>query len=152
MSGSFMSISDASIRPAISPVPATGPDTRSIGIPLASTRPVRYVCDMQPDPAMLEKLVSDVLEVVKPLRIILFGSAARGEMTQRSDLDVMVVVPDGARQNRIAKDLYHHVSIDISKDFVVVTKSQLEDYADWPYTPIMYALREGKELYRAAGS
>ena len=35
------------------------------------------------------------MEAVHPLRIILFGSAARGEMGADSDLDVLVVMPDG---------------------------------------------------------
>jgi uncharacterized protein len=42
---------------------------------------------MGPDPAILEDLVRRVIESVHPLRIILFGSAARGEMGPNSDLD-----------------------------------------------------------------
>jgi len=114
--------------------------------------PACYFAAMQPDPKVLDKLVRGILEVVKPLRIILFGSAARGEMTPRSDLDVMVVVPDGLRPLQVGKDLYQHVHLGMPKDFIVVTKSQMDDYADWPYTPIIYALREGKELYRAPES
>lgn len=35
------------------------------------------------------------MDAVHPLRIILSGSAVRGEMTPGSDLDVLVVMPDG---------------------------------------------------------
>ena len=38
-------------------------------------------CPMQPDEAKLQELVNRIVEAVHPLRIILFGSAARGEMT-----------------------------------------------------------------------
>ena len=35
---------------------------------------------MQSNPEVIEQLVQRIIEIVQPLRIILFGSAARGEM------------------------------------------------------------------------
>jgi predicted nucleotidyltransferase len=49
---------------------------------------------MSPDPAVLQELVRRVVDSVQPLRIILFGSAARGEMGPNSDLDALIVVTD----------------------------------------------------------
>ena len=49
---------------------------------------------MAPDPAVLNELVRRVVDSVQPLRIILFGSAARGEMGPNSDLDTLVVMED----------------------------------------------------------
>ena len=35
---------------------------------------------MNPDPAILDELVRRIVESVHPLRIVLFGSAVRGDM------------------------------------------------------------------------
>lgn len=86
-----------------------------------------------------------------PKRIVLFGSAARGQMGPHSDLDVMVVVSDGTHRRRTSQVLYRALAnLDIAKDLVVVTESDIARYADEPSLVIRPALREGKELYRAA--
>lgn len=40
---------------------------------------------MHPDPNILDDLVRRIVEVVQPQRIILFGSAARGDMRPDND-------------------------------------------------------------------
>ena len=47
---------------------------------------------MQSEPEVIEQLIRRIIELVQPLRIILFGSAARGEMGPDSDIDVLVVM------------------------------------------------------------
>ena len=46
---------------------------------------------MKIDEKLIKKAVSRILNVVKPERIILFGSAATGEITPDSDLDLLVI-------------------------------------------------------------
>lgn len=104
---------------------------------------------MGPDPALLERLVEGIVAAVSPLRIILFGSAARGEMGPDSDLDVLVVVPDGVDRLGKALEIYSKVRLGFAKDVVVATESDVSRHADNPYLLIRDALREGKELYRA---
>jgi len=48
-----------------------------------------------PDPAMLAEVVRRIVEVAHPDRIVLFGSAARGEAMAESDLDFLVELEDG---------------------------------------------------------
>jgi predicted nucleotidyltransferase len=50
------------------------------------------------DESLLGEIVRRVLSVARPDRIILFGSAATGEMTKDSDIDLLVVAP--APKNR----------------------------------------------------
>ncbi|RPJ53306.1 MAG: nucleotidyltransferase domain-containing protein [Acidobacteria bacterium] len=38
----------------------------------------------------LNEIVRRIIEVAQPLRIVLFGSAARGAATSRSDLDILM--------------------------------------------------------------
>ncbi len=101
---------------------------------------------------LLSELTRRIVESVHPLRIILFGSAGRGEMGPDSDLDVLVVMPDGIHRRRTAQQLYRDLSgLGIAKDIVVVTESDLREFGDEPSLVIKPALEEGRELYHAGG-
>jgi predicted nucleotidyltransferase len=45
------------------------------------------------DDSLVREIVRRLLGVTRPDRIILFGSAATGEMTRDSDVDLLVVAP-----------------------------------------------------------
>ena len=106
---------------------------------------------MQPDPKLLEELVRRIIAVAHPRRIILFGSAARGDMGPDSDLDVLVVMPDGTHRRRTAQEIYRHMwGFGFAKDIVVVTESDVREYGSNPYMIIKNVLEEGRELYRAS--
>ena len=99
---------------------------------------------------VLDEVVKRTVKAVQPLRIILFGSAARGTMGQDSDLDLLVVVPDGVHRRRTAQAVYKSLrGIGFAKDVVVVTESDIREYGDNPSLIIYPALRQGKELYHA---
>jgi len=103
-----------------------------------------------PDQRVLDELVRRTVEAVRPLRIILFGSAARGQMGPHSDLDVLVVMPDGCDRRAVAGRLYRaYRGLGLAHDIVVVSESDVEQYGQNPYLVIYTALKEGKELYRA---
>jgi predicted nucleotidyltransferase len=104
----------------------------------------------QPDPRLLEELVQRIVAAVHPLRIVLFGSAARGEMGPDSDLDVLVVMPDGVHRRETAQLIRRRLmGFGFAKDIVVVTESDVEKYRSNPYMIIKPALEEGRELYHA---
>lgn len=99
---------------------------------------------------LLDEVVKRTVKAAQPLRIILFGSAARGTMGQDSDLDLLVVVPDGVHRRRTAQAVYKSLrGIGFAKDVVVVTESDIREYGDNPSLIIYPALRQGKELYHA---
>ena len=105
---------------------------------------------MQPDVDLLEELVRRTIQAVQPLRIILFGSAARGDMGPNSDLDVLVVMPDGMHRRKTAQLIRRHLmGLGFAKDIVVVTQSDIEKHGSNPYMIIKPALDEGRELYHA---
>ncbi len=100
---------------------------------------------------VLDELVQRTVESVHPRRIVLFGSAARGQMGPHSDLDLLVVMPDGCDCLAVAQELHGYLSgLGVAKDIVVVQQSDVERHGDNPYLIIHAALSEGKELYRAA--
>ena len=105
---------------------------------------------MKPDPKVIDDLVRRIVEIVNPLRIILFGSAARGEMGPHSDLDVLVVMPDGVHRGKTAQDIYRKIwGFGFPKDIIVVTESDVIQYGSNPYMIIKNALEEGREVYDA---
>ncbi len=60
----------------------------------------------QVDPSVLDVLVRRVVASVHPERIVLFGSAARGEMGPHSDVDLLIVMPDGVHRRATAQRLH----------------------------------------------
>lgn len=105
---------------------------------------------MRPDPKVLDEVVRRIVTAVNPLRIVLFGSGARGDMRAGSDIDILVVVPNGLRRRRIALDLYPVLTgVGIGVDIVVATPDDLERYANLPGLVYREAIKEGKVLYAA---
>ena len=100
----------------------------------------------------IDEAVRRLVEVARPTRIILFGSAARGELDERSDLDLMVVLPEpplpshGAAVTRFYSAL---AGIPMAKDIVVVTEDRLAELGDRPSLVYREALRDGKVIYEA---
>jgi uncharacterized protein len=108
---------------------------------------------VSPDPAILNDLVRRVVDSVHPLRIILFGSAARGQMGPNSDLDTLVVVEAGSDCRALAKLLARRLrGLGCPTDVLVVNQTDVERHADHPYLVFHTALSEGRELYRATSS
>ena len=108
---------------------------------------------MHPDPQAIDELVRRIVEAVHPRRIVLFGSAGRGEMGSNSDLDVLVIMPDGTHRRKASQEIYRHMwGFGFAKDIVVVTESDVQEYSANPYMIIKNALEEGRELYHATES
>ena len=106
---------------------------------------------MQPDTKLLDTLVAKILEACHPNRIILFGSAARGEMGANSDLDVLVIMSDGVHRRKTAQNIYRNLwGLGFAKDIIVATESDVRQYGANPYMLFRQALEEGRELYHAA--
>ena len=98
---------------------------------------------------VLDRIVRRIVKVAKPERIIIFGSAARGEMGPDSDLDILVVTACDHRRNtarKIRRGLY---GIDIPIDIIVAKPEDIELYKDSIGLIYRPALREGKVLYAA---
>jgi predicted nucleotidyltransferase len=97
-----------------------------------------------------EDLVARIVAAAHPERIILFGSAARGEAGRGSDIDVLVVAPEGSHRRKTAQAIYRALlGFGLPVDVVVATPSDVEKYRDSPGLVYREALREGRELYAA---
>lgn len=98
----------------------------------------------------IAELANRIVEAVRPNRIILFGSAARGDLGPHSDIDVLVVMPDAVHRGHVTEEIYRQLwGFGVAKDIVVVTEGDLRERCDDPFAVIHQALTEGQKLYRA---
>ncbi len=105
---------------------------------------------MYPAEEQLKELIRQIAEAVHPLRIILFGSAARGEMGPDSDVDLLVVMPEGTHRGHAEERIYVGVrGIRLPFDVIVATPSDLEAYRETPGLIYREAVREGQTVYAA---
>ena len=101
------------------------------------------------DQTTLDNIIRRIVEVADPERIILFGSAARGEMNRHSDVDLLIVkegVDTLDMMRQIRRNLY---GVGAAVDAIVVTPQAVERYKDSHALIIKPALREGKVIYEA---
>ncbi len=98
----------------------------------------------------IDELVRRIVELARPLRIILFGSAARGATGPDSDVDILVVMPEGTHRRRTAQELYRRLTgIRIPFDLLVATPAVLEQHKDNIGLIYRTILQEGIEVYAA---
>jgi predicted nucleotidyltransferase len=99
--------------------------------------------------AVIKEVVRRVVEAVDPERIILFGSAARGEAGAESDLDLLIVKA-GTDPLEAARRIYRHLyGVGASVDVIVVNPEDLTRYGASPGLVLKTALTEGRTLYEA---
>jgi predicted nucleotidyltransferase len=99
---------------------------------------------------ILNEAIRRIVGCARPRKIILFGSAARGEMGPNSDMDLLVVIASGGHRRRIAQEIYRSmIGVGFAADVVVVTEEDLEEQKDNPGMVIHAAVGEGRVVYAA---
>src|SRR5215470_3119757 len=98
-------------------------------------------------PEKLAQIIQRIVEVAKPEKIILFGSAARGEMGPHSDVDLLVIKA-GAHRLDLTGQIYRNLhGVGEAVDIVVVTPEDVERYHNSHALVIAPALKNGKVVY-----
>ncbi len=96
----------------------------------------------------IDRLVQGIIQEVHPLRIILFGSLARSQATPNSDIDLLVVMPEGVHRRHTEQRLYQNLrGIGVPYDIIVATPSDLETHKNHLGLIYKTILQEGRELY-----
>jgi len=102
------------------------------------------------DDRTVDVLVKRIVEEVHPLWIILFGSAARGQVGQSNDIDLLVVMPEGVHRRHTAQRLYQNITgLKVPFDILVATPGDLERYKNKIGLVYRTILQEGREVYAA---
>jgi len=98
----------------------------------------------------LAEIIRRIVRVAAPERIVLFGSAARGEAGPDSDLDLLVIKPGRYHRGRLIDAIYRSlIGVGQAVDVVVVTPEDVDRYRDALGLVIAPALREGRVVYAA---
>ncbi len=93
---------------------------------------------------MVDRLVTRF----SPYQIILFGSHARGDARDGSDVDLLVVMPENGDLFELGIQMRWAVSdLPVAKDIVVTTPDEIERRGHLVGTVLRPALEEGKVLY-----
>ena len=112
--------------------------------PIASREPVTD--------ALLERMVHAIVDEVDPEQVILFGSRARGDERENSDIDQIVVEaepfgPERSRRKEMVR-LHHALAkFQVPTDILVYSHEDVAYWRDSLNHVLARALREGKVLY-----
>jgi predicted nucleotidyltransferase len=98
----------------------------------------------------LDLLISRIVEITHPLRIVMFGSAARMDAGPTSDIDLLIIMPEGTHRRATAQKLYREISgIGLPFDVIIATPSDILKHKDNIGLIYCSALRDGREVYAA---
>ena len=98
----------------------------------------------------VDLLISRIVEIAHPLRIVMFGSAAKKDIGPDSDVDLLVIMPEGTQRRSTAQKLYKEISgIGLPFDVLIATPSDILKHKDNIGLIYRSALREGREVYAA---
>lgn len=103
------------------------------------------------DQTLLDKATELLRETAHPQQIILFGSHARNDAREDSDVDILVI--ENEIENRVAEmvRLTRALSpLRLPVDLLVVSRETFDYWSDTPGNVYYQARNEGKIVYEAA--
>jgi predicted nucleotidyltransferase len=101
-------------------------------------------------PPYLSEAVDRIVRKFHPIRIILFGSWARGSAREDSDLDLLVVLPKVEHKRKVAIEVLRTLNgLPITKDVIVTTPKEIKERGQVVGNILRPALEEGKIVYES---
>ncbi len=98
----------------------------------------------------INEIVTKIASVIKPEKIILFGSYANNKANEASDLDLLVVVRDSnIPKHKRARAIRKHLwgICDRPKDIIVYTEDEIKEWIGVKFSFISNILAYGKVVY-----
>ena len=99
-------------------------------------------------PPYLSEVVDRIVHNFHPEKIILFGSWARGDAREDSDLDLLIVLPKVDHKRKAAIEVLRVLNgLPISKDVIITTPDEIKKRGKTVGYILRPALEEGKVIY-----
>lgn len=95
----------------------------------------------------VNNIANQIKEKYKPDKIILFGSSAKGNVTENSDIDMLIIKDTNKRRVERIREVLSIVDYDIPFEPVVFTNEELQKRLALNDFFIKNILKEGKILY-----
>lgn len=103
------------------------------------------------DDAVLSEVVRRILTVVSPDKIILYGSAATGQMTAESDIDLLIVAPEPGRPHEASVAITDAIGdVRYAVDVRIIDTARFEATKEVVGGIAYPANKYGRVLYEAA--
>ena len=99
------------------------------------------------DQAVLAEVIRRIVEVADPEKIILFGSAARGDMTRHSDFDLLIIKEGGDALDLMGRIYMRLHGVGTAVDALVVAPEDVERFKNSHALVFRPALQEGRVIY-----
>lgn len=94
------------------------------------------------------RVAAQIGEAAQAEQVILFGSYARGQATEHSDVDLLVVADSALPRFKRSRELYRQFRpYPFSMDLLVYTPAEVEKGKSSPVSFVSQVLREGKIVY-----
>jgi len=104
-----------------------------------------------PADTLVDNMVARVTGRFDPVRVLLFGSRARGDARADSDVDLLVVLPEVDDARRAAIEIRRALAdFPVAKDVIVTTPEEIARRGDVVGSILRPALREGIVVYERA--
>jgi predicted nucleotidyltransferase len=105
------------------------------------------------DEELLQTIATKIAQAIRPQKIILFGSWARGERDPHSDIDLLVIQESNLpRPQRYAQVRRLFWGMGIPMDILVYTPEEFARYQSVPGSFTNTVAREGRVLYARPGA
>ena len=101
-------------------------------------------------PELIQYIVNKIAQEVRPKKIILFGSYARGDFGRNSDVDLFIEVEEGKEPSRLTRRKIETLLCGRRFSLDLIVRNQTE--IDWNFKAknpfyIHHIFKDGKVLY-----
>jgi predicted nucleotidyltransferase len=101
-------------------------------------------------PPYLAEAVDRIVRKFHPVKIILFGSWARGSAREDSDLDLLVILRTVEHKRKTTIEVLRALNgLPITKDVIVTTPKEIKERGQVVGNILRPALEEGKTIYES---